>query len=113
MVRLSDVEQRVVAVEDDLKKIRKNMHETNNELSAMQGAIEILRKSVEESKNSITSVQQDTSEILSVLHNTKSAFGVIRKHGPRAIAAIMGAAIYAGFIDANNPIARFFHALFT
>ena|ERR1044072_7732849 len=125
-VRIAEAEKRITAIEVDLKKIRSSLHAVRNasmkttgevktvkeEMTVVKDDVTTLKGVVADAKSIVERVEHNTAVIINVLGSAKDGWGIIRKHGPRAIAAVMGASIYAGFIDANNPIARFIHSLF-
>jgi hypothetical protein len=74
--------------------------------------VQTLHKDVSDLKDAVKSIdhrQSSIEEKADLILSVIGPQGLIRRHGMRALSAIMGAAVYAGFID--GKIGMFFTRL--
>lgn len=74
--------------------------------------VQTLHKDVSDLKDTVKSIEHRQSSIeekADLILSVIGPQGLIRRHGMRALSAIMGAAVYAGFID--GKIGMFFTRL--
>jgi septal ring factor EnvC (AmiA/AmiB activator) len=104
------MEQRVSSLEKRVKAIETNGGKMRAAMVAVQTDVESVKADIENVRGSVETIQQNTDDILSVVRATREGGKFLAKHMPRVVAAVSGAAVYAGFI--SPKVGDFFSALF-
>jgi hypothetical protein len=102
--RLTEVEKRCLAVEQDLAQVKTDVHKIKNTQQIAAGEMTTL-------KSTVAQVKTNTDQILSVVDGGKKVFGFAMKHWKTALTFGAGLMTAAGI---GNPemtkfISDFFH----
>jgi hypothetical protein len=108
--RLRGVEGRIAVVENDLAKIKLDIHATKNEMQVATAEAEKMKKSLTAVANELAEVRQNTNDILGWVSGANTVFGFAKKHWRTALTFGCGIMTAAGI--GNPTILNFISNLF-
>lgn len=78
--RLANIEERLDAAEQDLQRLRQNVHDIKNEQQVLSGQMSDVQKSVNALTEGMSDLKANSERMLNFVEGTDKVLGFCRKH---------------------------------
>jgi hypothetical protein len=85
-----------------LTGLNNRIRKAENQMVNLEGRVTSMEQTLKRHGETLAHVDNNTTHIVAILEGAKGWAAIAKRHGPRAIAFVLGIMVSQGFIDAES-----------